>query len=287
MKLQRILITVFLVLSLSACMGIKFTYNNLDWLVPWYVEDFIELTDGQEELFEQEFTELWLWHRTTELPKYVESLKRLEADIADKAMSMEKLIAYQDEASDHYQVTATRVISEGIDLLSTLTDEQMEEITEIVTEEMADYEERVMEGDNEKRIKDRIKRTEKNFRKWIGKLTNKQKGLIEQWGSSYESLSEYRLAYMKVSRAAFFEAMEKRSDKEYLKERLLFLTMERDQLHTEEHLEARTRNRDRSKQLTLAIEASLTKKQRKRLLNRIRNYRESFEELVEEVETSA
>lgn len=287
MKFHRILISLLLTLSLTACMGIKFTYNNLDWLVPWYVEDFIELTDGQEELFEQEFTDLWLWHRTTELPKYVESLKRLETDLTDKTMTIEKLVSYQDEASDHYEVTARRVISEGIDLLSTLTDEQIEEITEIVTEEMVDYEERILETKNEKRIKGRIKRTEKNFRKWIGKLTKKQKGLIEAWGSSYESLSEYRLAYMKVSRAAFFEAMEKRTDKEYLKERLLFLTMERDQLHSEEHLEARSRNRELSKQLTLAIEASLTKKQRKRLLNRIRNYRESFEELVEEVETSA
>ncbi len=287
MKLHRIVIALILTLSLSACMGIKFTYNNLDWLVPWYVEDFIELTDGQEELFEQEFADLWLWHRTTELPKYIDSLLRLENDIAEKNMSLEKLIQYQDEARAHYEVTAVRVISEGIELLATLSDEQLTEITEIITEDMKDYEEELLEADKEDDIKRRIKRTEKEFRKWIGKLTPKQKGLIEQWAGSFESTSAYRLAYMKVSRAAFFEAMERREDKEYLRERLLYLTLQRDELHAEDHLAAREHNRNLSQQLTLAIEASLTRKQRKRLLNRIRNYRESFEELVAELETSA
>ncbi len=146
MKLHRIIISAVLLLSLSACMGVKFTYNNLDWLLPWYVEDYIALTDSQEQHFEQEFEELWAWHRQTELPKYVDSLKRLEQDIADDSITMEKIISYQDEARAHYLVTAQRVVTKGIDLMSSLSDEQLSEIKEIISDEMEEYEESVVDS---------------------------------------------------------------------------------------------------------------------------------------------
>ncbi|MEL0035893.1 MAG: DUF6279 family lipoprotein [Gammaproteobacteria bacterium] len=287
MKLHRLLIGALIAVSLSACMGVKFTYNNLDWLLPWYVEDYITLTDIQEEQFEQEFEDLWAWHRENELPKYVTSLKQLEEDIAEDAITLEKIIAYQDEARDHYLVTAQRVVSQGIDLMSTLSDEQVAEMKEIIMEEMAEYEERVFESSKEERIKKRIRNTEKSFRRWIGKLTNKQKILIEQWGSDLESLYEYGFQYTVASRKAFFAAMERREDKEYLRERLLFLTVERDQLHTKEHLEARERNRDKTRQLLLTMKDTLTKKQRERLIRKIKNYREPLEELAAEAESAS
>ena len=287
MKLHRIIISAVLLLSLSACMGVKFTYNNLDWLVPWYVEDYIALTDAQEDQFEQEFESLWAWHRQTELPKYVDSLKRIEQDIVDDTINLEKIIGYQNEARDHYLVTAQRVVSKGIDLMSSLSDEQLSEIKEIISDEMEEYEESVLETSKEQRIKRRIRNTEKSFRGWIGKLTKRQKKLIEQWGSDMESLSEYRFNYTVASRKAFFEAMEKRADKEYLKERLLFLIVERDQLHSEEHLEARDSNRAKTRQLLLAMKDTLTKKQRKRLVRKIKNYREPLEELAAEAQSAS
>ena len=80
--------------------------------------------------------------------------------------------------------------------------------------------------------------------------------------------------------------MERREDKEYLRERLLFLTVERDQLHTKEHLEARERNRDKTRQLLLTMKDTLTKKQRERLIRKIKNYREPLEELAAEAESA-
>ena len=76
--------------------------------------------------------------------------------------------------------------------------------------------------------------------------------------------------------------MENRKDKEALKSKLLYLITERDEYHSKEHLETRDRNRERTKALLLQLEDSLTKKQRKRLLSRIENYKSSFAELVAE-----
>ena len=38
-------------LALTGCSS-KFAYNNFDWLVYWYVDDYVELTNEQEDLFD-------------------------------------------------------------------------------------------------------------------------------------------------------------------------------------------------------------------------------------------
>ena len=58
-------------LIFSAC-SLRLTYNYLDWIIPWYVDEYVSLTDDQENLFDRATVELLDWHRYAELPKYTE-----------------------------------------------------------------------------------------------------------------------------------------------------------------------------------------------------------------------
>jgi hypothetical protein len=263
-------------------MGIKFTYNNLDWLIPWYVDDYVVLNKEQNTLFEQEFESLWEWHRNEELPKYVEMLTLLQKDLSEGNMDMQKLVDYQDKARELYEVVAIKAVTRGINLISSLDEEQMEDIRDFIAEETAEFEEYLLESPREDRLKKRIRSSEKNFRKWLGPLTKKQKLIIEQWGQSVETTLEYRFEYFKKTRSAFLTAMQNRQDKELLESQLLYLITDRDEFHSKEYLEVRDRNRERVKALLLQLEESLTTKQRERLLRRIDNYKSSFAELVAE-----
>ena len=284
MRYLRRLIYVFGLLLLTGCMGIKFTYNNLDWIVPWYMDDFISLSKEQELMFEQEFESLWLWHRKEELPKYVTALESLKKDIADDTISMEKIRDYRVQSTILYRTVAKRAINQSLGLMGTLTDEQIAEITTLIEEEAEEFEEYLAENSAEDRVKKTKRRAEKQFRKWLGELTKKQKRLIAQWSDDVESTTEFRLNYFKRSRTAFLESLNYRDDPEELGKRLIFLVDERDSLHTKEHIETRERNAERMSNLMLELNASLTKKQKKRLLRKISSYQESFAELVEEAE---
>ena len=42
------ILTLALLLLLGACSGTTFVYNRLDFLLPWYVDDYAELNGEQE-----------------------------------------------------------------------------------------------------------------------------------------------------------------------------------------------------------------------------------------------
>jgi len=49
-------------LVLTGCSS-KLAYNNLDWLIYWYMDDYVELNDSQEAIFDIKL-EGWIdWHR--------------------------------------------------------------------------------------------------------------------------------------------------------------------------------------------------------------------------------
>ena len=48
---MRVLVVFISVMFLASCSS-KLAYNNLDWWVYWYMDDYIELKDEQEEKFD-------------------------------------------------------------------------------------------------------------------------------------------------------------------------------------------------------------------------------------------
>jgi len=275
----RIPIIIVLVTMLTGCVGFKFTYNNLDWIVPWYVDDYLALTDQQEEQFDQAFGQLWVWHRSIELPKYASLLSEIKSDVSEQALTQQKLTNYRDQMKNFYRETAKQAIISSADLLASISDEQINEIQLVIEDERLEFEEYIKETNTKSRTKKRIRAREKEYRKWFGKLTNKQKKLIQTWGNEIETSLEYRYEYFTNSRTAFLKALSNRSNKELMLSELLYLVDERDEFHNANYLEIRDRNRQRVDKLLLDLQDSLTKKQKRRLLNRIENYRELFEDL--------
>ena len=82
MRRTRTTITLFLAaLVLAGCMA-SFAYNRLDWLIPWYVDGYVDLTRDQRQLLKEQLAPSLQWHRQEELVHYVEILDRIEAGLA-------------------------------------------------------------------------------------------------------------------------------------------------------------------------------------------------------------
>ena len=47
MKLARLFLLSLFVLTLTSCSS-TFLYNQLDWLIPWYLDDYVDLTRAQK-----------------------------------------------------------------------------------------------------------------------------------------------------------------------------------------------------------------------------------------------
>ena len=77
---------VIFALILSACSS-QFAYNNLDWLIHWYLDDYIDLNKAQKQSFDGEFEKWMQWHRTEELQKYQQHLQELRILLNEEAIT--------------------------------------------------------------------------------------------------------------------------------------------------------------------------------------------------------
>ena len=68
-------------LLLAGC-TVRLLYSWLDWIIPWKLDDYFQLTPVQRTLLDSELRGLLRWHRQAELPGYVITLRALSYDLA-------------------------------------------------------------------------------------------------------------------------------------------------------------------------------------------------------------
>lgn len=76
----------------------KFAYNNFDWLVLWYFDDYIDFSNSQKAHFDQRLDDWIQWHRKEELAVFRTHLQPIRADIisscrqTDSASPLQNLV---------------------------------------------------------------------------------------------------------------------------------------------------------------------------------------------------
>jgi hypothetical protein len=284
MNYKKLLITLIISLSLSACMGVKFSYNNLDWFIPWYLDDYLELSVDQEDAFDRHLEVIWNWHRANELPQYSKLLGEIITDLDKEQMTLEKLHYYADQSRVLYLNVINKALTEGQPLIKSLNDEQLEELYENIAESDEEYKEYVADNDLAKREKKQLKSITKTFKKWIGKLSKKQKLLLKNWTKDSMPTAELRIQYVAKVRASFKEAMSGRDNIAKTNKQLLILATQPELLQSKELNDKVERNRQLFRQLLIDTIGTLSSKQKRRLRKKILSYAEDFSELSKETD---
>jgi len=95
------LIVLSAILLLTGC-STKFVYKNVDWLVHWYVDDYIDMNKDQKQMFDEYVVQWKNWHMQNELPKYKAHLEELAQDIASQNVSIDRMGYHQEKAREHW-----------------------------------------------------------------------------------------------------------------------------------------------------------------------------------------
>ncbi|MBW2478807.1 MAG: hypothetical protein JRF38_02360, partial [Deltaproteobacteria bacterium] len=82
--MKKIAVIILIALASTGC-GPRLMYQHLDWLIPWYVSDYISLDSDQQNLLEERLAKLLDWHCRTQLPVYAMTLRALGRDLANPA----------------------------------------------------------------------------------------------------------------------------------------------------------------------------------------------------------
>lgn len=172
--------TLLIICSALVGCSSKFVYNNMDWLLIEYLEDYVELNDAQEEVVEQKIALLSEWHRSEEIPNYIDHLDEL-MQINPNTLTLEQLEEQQAKFQQHSERLVARIAPELYEVAQELSDEQVEELMDNIRVRHTKYKNKyqpLTETETRHVYQERI---EDNLDTWLGEVNAPQKRLVEQW----------------------------------------------------------------------------------------------------------
>lgn len=95
-RLGGIIVALAALLGLGGCSAVKLGYQTLPEVTYWWLDGYADFSEQQVPLVRAELARLYNWHRTTELPKVVEVLTRVE-QLAAGSVTPQQVCAFVPE----------------------------------------------------------------------------------------------------------------------------------------------------------------------------------------------
>ena len=196
MKTGRTVSLVICLLWLQACSN-TFIYNQLDWLIPWYVDDYVDLTRVQRTDLKVGLKSTLRWHRAEELASYVLIFDRIEQDL-QQPVTAATVQSWANLALAAWERVEARMLPLAFELGADLSEEQMQGFIEKLWEQQEEFEEEYLERDDLEYVEDGYETLEENIREFLGRLSPEQKQLLQL---AAESLRRFDYAWLEERRA--------------------------------------------------------------------------------------
>ena len=177
MTLSRFGTVCLLVAVLSACSN-TFIYNQLDWLIPWYVDDYVDLTRGQRQSLKARVGTLLDWHRNEELSSYLDILDTVEADLSQPVTGAQ-VEQWANLMLAAYERIEAKMLPVAFELGADLSHAQMAEFIDSLQEGQEELEEEYLERSDEEYVEEVREYFTENLGDFLGRLTREQLDVIE------------------------------------------------------------------------------------------------------------
>ena len=86
--MKKFLIASAFLVVFAGC-GPRLIYPHLDWLIPWYVNDYISLDDTQNNMLQKRLLKQLDWHCRTQLPSYAKTLRAIGREFANSDLAFD------------------------------------------------------------------------------------------------------------------------------------------------------------------------------------------------------
>ncbi|MFO6421975.1 DUF6279 family lipoprotein [Motilimonas sp. KMU-193] len=281
-KVTRYLISLILALFLVGC-STQFTYNNLSWLVYWYLDDYVELTSEQRKVFDQKLYAFQLWHRYNELPRYQSHLDELIKDVNKGPLTLARIEYHHQAFIDHWQRLKQKAVPELVAMAPMLSQQQVDQLFAALTKknhERTDEIVKLQSAAKDKQLQVMLDERLEGISEWVGKLSPQQKLLVSQANQDYFDNRllwlQYRARYQNELKNAFSSA----GNSDVLQARLTQLLLKPEPLRGQPLQQQHSYNVKVYHQFLVELGQSLTPTQRQHLSAKIMKYHNDFNALA-------
>ncbi len=275
MKHLRHFFLVALLASLAGCSN-SFVYNQLDWLIPWYLGDYVDLNREQKRDFKNQLRELLRWHRGAELARYVELLNGIQGDLY-QPLGAAEVEAWANEALAAYQRIEDRMLPIAFDIGRDLSDAQMAEFIEKLEDDQRELEEKYLERSDQQYVDDAVENLEDTLADFLGRLSAEQRAVIETAAAALERFDGAWLDERRQWMATLTELLQREPGWDAA---IMTALRERDANRTESYRSAYAHNAVIINQAIADVLNLRTDKQDERLRGEIEDLRRDLKKLI-------
>lgn len=277
LKIFIVLLTSFLLVSCTT----KMTYRFLDWVVAWSVDDYVNWDRQQQREFDQRLDQQLDWHQSTQLPRYSALLSKFRQDL-EQPLNEDLMLKKLDQVAVLWSDMLQHLAPDITFMMSSLSDSQVEELIENLQKNIVKTEEKYTNYNTEDLDKERVKRVEKFAKRFIGRLSEEQQQLIENWSAQLIDSRQQWLQSRRLWAERFEAALQQRKDHDFDNriDELFVRPKEAWDSDYQQTMDAKTRM---GVELVIALQASLSDKQREYLYGELNEWITVFDQLAAEV----
>jgi hypothetical protein len=277
-RLKLLLVLLTLSLALASCSRVGLAYRNLDVIIPWTLNDYLDMNAGQKSWFNDKLKEHLAWHCTTQLPGYLDWLDRLQQMVDDNQVTDAALKARTAEAEQAIADVAREITPSAIELLKGLDDQQVQEMNNALAKDLRKRQDEYLKPPLDQQIKERATRMSKRLDTWMGPLSSSQQNRVTAWSIALGEQNQEWIGNRARWQAQFIEAVQQRRSADFARKMQLLL-VDRESLWTPEYRAAYAQTEAAARSLIVDLMAESTVQQRLKLTQKIDGVRSDFKAL--------
>ncbi|MBT5630917.1 DUF6279 family lipoprotein [Oceanospirillaceae bacterium] len=275
--LRALLAVLVISVSTSGCTT-KLAYDFLDWGLYWELRDYVKFNRDQRFRVKDEISQLIDWHRSEELPQYADQLEKLSKELKS-GITVGQLEEFSNNLRDSWQRIVIKTLPAAVDIISNLTDEQVNDFLKMLIEKEGDDAKKIEKGTHVRTVKKREAYVSKKIVDVIGKLNEDQKSLIAQWALSMKPTQELSLAQAIQWRTRMQTVLAERHNEQQMEDNLMVLFANPEQLRSASYRRVIEKNKRLIMQLLFDLNRTLTNQQRSKLIKKLQSYINDFRDL--------
>ena len=158
----------------------SFINKRIDFLLPWYLGNYIELTKSQKQYLDELLIPFFSWHRSEELPKYLEIINITE-NILEGEVKPESIATISLNIEESWFRLEKEVLVWMTPLADDLNDEQIQSFLRVMQKKSIEYENKYVGRSDKNYRKDTYEKTRDNLQRLMGELNQQQLSLVKSY----------------------------------------------------------------------------------------------------------
>lgn len=277
-RLKLLVVLLTLSAALAGCSRVDLAYRNLDVIIPWTLNDYLDMNPGQKSWFNDTLKEHLAWHCTTQLPGYLGWLDRLQQMVANHQVTDATLQARTLEAKQAIADVARQITPSAIELLRGLDEQQVHEMDLALAKDLRKRQDEYLKPPLAQQIKDRSERMSKRLDGWLGPLSASQQERVRNWSTTLGAQNQQWIGNRAQWQAQFIAALDQRANSDF-PQRMEQLLVDRESLWTADYRQAYAQTEAAARSLLVDLMAESTVQQRQKLVQKIDKVRSDFQSL--------